>query len=80
MDTSLPGVMQTLAVAVRQFQISSRACRGFCPACLQQCKNFLELVQRHAGQKKDRHYILGVMHSMTVPVPQFNMNSGLFSL
>ena len=51
MDPSLPGVMQTLAVAVRQFEISSRACRGFCPACLQQCKNFLELVQRQAGQE-----------------------------
>ena len=51
MDPSLPGMMQTLAVAVRQFEISSRACRGFCPTCPQQYKNLILQCSRHAGQE-----------------------------
>ena len=49
MDPSLPGMMQTLAVAVRQFEISSRARRGFCPACPQQYNNILLQCIRGTG-------------------------------
>ena len=51
MAQSLPGVMQTLAVTVRQFEISSTVCSRFCHACPLQYKNLILQCSRHAGQE-----------------------------
>ena len=68
MDPSLPGVMHTVAVTVRQFEISSEVCSRFKP--------LLEPLLRF--WKMDPS-LLGVMQTMVVTVWQFEISSEVCS-
>ena len=49
MDPSLPGVMQTMAVTVRQFEISSRVCSRFKPQVWGLCCDSGRWIRRYLG-------------------------------
>ena len=68
MDTSLPGVVQNMAVTVRQFEISSGVCSKFKP----QLGPLLRFWQMDPS-------LLGVMETLVVTVQQFKISSGLSS-